>query len=358
MHIARSKLWHFAPNEAREILPTLACSALKQVLSLVGLRRRLSILIYHRVLPQPDPLFPDEIDAAGFDRQLAYLCECFTMISLSQAVHGLRTGTLPPRAACITFDDGYADNAAIVLPILQRHEVTATFFIASDFLDGGRMWNDTVIELIRAAPPALDLRALGCGEFILENDQQRHAAIATVLNALKYLPLEQRQVKVDRMCAQIPVPLRTDLMMTSDQVRTLHSAGMEIGGHTVNHPILACLEPAQARNEIAAGKEALEAITGSPVRFFAYPNGQPGLDYLGAHVSMVKQLGFDAAVSTSPGAAGANSDLFQLPRFTPWEMGRVRFTLSMIRNLQRRGHTVRDITGPFPDSGTLDQEKL
>jgi peptidoglycan/xylan/chitin deacetylase (PgdA/CDA1 family) len=115
---------------------------------------------------------------------------------------------------------------------------------------------------------------------------------------------------------------------------------MEIGGHTVNHPILARLDPAQARREIADGKEALEALVGSPVRSFAYPNGKPGQDYLAEHARMAREIGFDAAVSTSWGAASQASDSFQLPRFTPWDQGHGRFVLRMLQNMRRAGTTV------------------
>src|SRR6185312_1183545 len=123
--------------------------------------------------------------------------------------------------------------------------------------------------------------------------------------------------------------LPDNLMMTSEQVRVMHNSGMEIGGHTASHPILAQMENSAACADIATGKEMLEDITRAPVRFFAYPNGKPGRDYLPDHVRMVRKLGFDAAVSTAPGAARKGSDVYQLPRFTPWDRGTVRFTLRM-----------------------------
>jgi peptidoglycan/xylan/chitin deacetylase (PgdA/CDA1 family) len=93
------------------------------------------------------------------------------------------------------------------------------------------------------------------------------------------------------------------------------------------------MENDAARAEIAQGKEMLEEIVHAPVRLFAYPNGKPGQDYLSGHVTMLKYLGFDAAVSTAHGAARRGSDLYQLPRFTPWGRGLVRFTLQMAQNM-------------------------
>ncbi|MDN5752016.1 MAG: polysaccharide deacetylase family protein [Nitrosospira sp.] len=319
------------PMQTWTLLPSLA---LLHLFSPGGSHGRLSILIYHRVPFQPDPLFPDEGGAETFDRQMRLLTTCFNVISLFDAVQGLRQGKLPSRAACVTFDDGYADNAEVALPILQKHDIFATFFVAAGFLDGGRMWNDTVIELIRRAPgERLDLSGMGLGQFEIGTLPQRRQAIHSVLGKLKYLPPDLRRSRVEAMCALIPVRLPTNLMMTSEQIRVLHNAGMEIGGHTANHPILARLENDAARAEIATGKEMLESIIRAPVRLFAYPNGKPGNDYLPDHVRMVKDLGFDAAVSTAHGAARMGGDLYQLPRFTPWDRGQVRFTLRMAQNM-------------------------
>ncbi|MGH8762477.1 MAG: polysaccharide deacetylase family protein [Nitrosospira sp.] len=321
------------PMRAWALLPSL-CSA-------GGLRSRLSILIYHRVLPQPDTLFPEEGDVKTFDTQMRNLAASFKIIPFLDAVQGLRQGKLPPRAACITFDDGYADNAETALPVLQKYGIPATFFVSTSFLDGGRMWNDTVIELIRGAPGnTLDLSRMGLGQFEIGTVSQRRQAVYNVLGQLKYLPLESRQSRIKTLSTLIPVIPPSNLMMTSAQIRALHNAGMEIGGHTVNHPILARMENGAARAEIADGKEMLEGIIRAPVRLFAYPNGKPGRDYLPDHVRIVRELGFDAAVSTAHGAARVGSDLYQLPRFTPWDRGQLRFTLRMAQNMLRAVETV------------------
>jgi hypothetical protein len=196
------------------------------------------------------------------------------------------------------------------------------------------MWNDTVIELVRRAPgESLDLGEIDLGRFEIGSIPQRRQTIANLIDKLKYLPMKSRQVKVDELCALIPAVPPDDLMMTSNQIRALHACGMEIGGHTVNHPILARTEDSVASAEIANGKEMLEGIIRAPVRIFAYPNGKPERDYMRQHPEMVKHLGFDAAVSTAHGTATPGGDVYQLPRFTPWDRSDLRFTLRMARNM-------------------------
>ena len=157
---------HRAPKDAGS-LPGRSVSLrwLFHMLSPGGRNARLPVMIFHRVLHQPDPLFPGEPDAARFDAQLSLLGRWFNVLPLPDAIDGLREGRLPPRPLTITFDDGYADNCTVALPILQRHDLRAAFFVATDYLDGGRMWNDTVIEAVRGCSlPALDLSDLELGE--------------------------------------------------------------------------------------------------------------------------------------------------------------------------------------------------
>lgn len=299
-----------------------------------GGRRAPVILIYHRVLPEQDKLFPTEVHRAQFDRQLGWLRTRFNVLPLLEAVQLAAAGRLPARSACITFDDGYADNAEVALPVLQKHGLHATFFIATGFLDGGRMWNDTVIESVRRAPGAvLDATALGLGRHALGSWEARRQAVAALIGQLKYLPLAQRLQQVEQVARLARAALPDDLMLSSSQLRRLHAAGMGFGGHTVNHPILARLDSAAARREIAQGKAALEAVLDAPVRTFAYPNGKPGQDYLPEHVAMVRELGFEAAVSTSWGASRGDTDWWQLPRFTPWDQGIGKFSLRLARNM-------------------------
>jgi peptidoglycan/xylan/chitin deacetylase (PgdA/CDA1 family) len=280
----------------------------------------LLILIYHRVHSTPDPMFPGEVDAARFDWQMALLRKHCHPMPLAAGVEGLRQGSIPPRAVAVTFDDGYADNATVALPILQKHGIAATFFIAAGFLNGGRMWNDSVIEAVRRATgDTLDTGPIGLGRLPLTGTGQRGAAASTILSAIKHRPPEQRVALVTDLCASVRAVLPDDLMMTSDQVRVLSAAGMEIGAHTMTHPILRTLSDAAARQEIEQSRTVLEGVIGRPVKAFASPNGRPGDDYTERDRLIVESLGFDYAPSTRWGVASEQSDIYQLPRFTPWD---------------------------------------
>ena len=314
---------------------------LLQALAPAGNRSRLSVLIFHRVHAEADPLCPGEPHARSFDRQMDWIGRWFNVLPLAEAVEGLRNGSLPARPAVITFDDGYADNRTVALPILQSHGLTATFFIATGFLDGGRMWNDTLIETLRRCPgPLLDLTALGLDAYPTGSVEQRRAAISVLIPRLKYLEPAERLRRVEAIAEHAGADLPDDLMLTSAQLCEMARAGMTIGGHTVHHPILARLKDGEALAEMVEGRRRLEQIIGRPVRFFAYPNGKPDEDYTGAHVRLVREAGFEAALSTAWGAASPGCDLYQIPRFSPWDRSAWRYGLRLAGNLRRDGYAM------------------
>jgi peptidoglycan/xylan/chitin deacetylase (PgdA/CDA1 family) len=323
-------------DQGQSVIDMLLRTAL-HALSPAGRGGRLSIVIFHRVLPAPDPLFPGDMDRDRFSRVCAWFSAWFNVMPLDEALRRQAEGGLPERALAITFDDGYADNHDIAMPILRAHRLSATFFIATGFLNGGRMWNDTVVEsLRRCSDTVMDLSPLGLpglGRLHLDSYQARRQATYQLLEATKYLPIGQREAMANRIARSVDASLPQDLMMTTSQVRAMLAAGMQIGAHTINHPILSSLDDVQAHAEIAGGKAALEALIQYPVTLFAYPNGKPGRDYRARDVSLVRKAGFEAAVSTASGVwRPAREDCFQIPRFTPWDTRRWAFGTRMARN--------------------------
>lgn len=296
-----------------------------------GSNARLTVLLYHRVLKCADPLLPGEPDAVAFDAQMAALARLCNVLPLDEAVERVRCGALPARAVSITFDDGYRDNLEVAMPILHRHGLGATFFIASGFLDGGRMMHDTVVETVRRLPTGqIDLHWIGLGQRRVDNLDSRLALIAEFVGQVKYLNFDQRRDACERLGSLSPSDLPTDLMMTSAQVRQAHHAGMHIGAHTHDHPILAKSSVAEARHQINRSREELAGLLGTAPRLFAYPNGKPTLDYSREHVALVKEAGFDAAVSVAFGCTTRDSDHFQIPRFIPWDHNPKKFAVRVL----------------------------
>jgi peptidoglycan/xylan/chitin deacetylase (PgdA/CDA1 family) len=297
-------------------------------LSLAG--RRLTIVLFHRVLAAPDPLLPDEPDVHRFAEILQWLGGTFNIMTLREAVATLAESRLPRRALVITFDDGYADNATEALPALQAAGLPATFFVTTKFIAGGLMWNDRVIEAVRAWPgPVIDLTPHGLPRFAV--DPPRHRVAGQLLNAMKYLDFPRREQIASELLAASGSQV-TRLMMDAAQIRALHAAGMEIGAHTHSHPILARLGQPEARAEIATNKALLEQVTGARVTSFAYPNGRLATDFTAEHPALVEELGFDCAVTTMPGTVATAAHRLELPRLSPWDRTRTRYLARLARH--------------------------
>ncbi len=301
-----------------------------------GRRARLSILLYHRVVPEFDPLLPGEPDADLFDIQMRTVASVFRVLPLDEAVERLFAGTLPARSACITFDDGYRNNFEIAYPILRRHGLTATFFIATGYLGGGRMFNDTVVETVRSLPPGpLDLDWIGLGTRTIGPRGSRSSLLSDFIAAVKTMPAHERDAASERLAGhELRAHLPTDLMMTPEQVRLLAQGGMSIGGHTVDHPILSALGREEAWLQIRRNRDELTSLVGSAPSTFAYPNGKPG-DYAEEHVQMVERAGYSAAVSTTCAVATRHSNRYDLPRTGIWHRRPLRMAASLLLGARR-----------------------
>lgn len=293
---------------------------------------RLLILTYHRILAEPDPLIPGEPDAALFEIHARFIAQHFTVLPLADAARQLADGQLPELAACITFDDGYANNLHVALPILRQHGLTATVFVATGLLGNGYMFNDTIIESMRACQtPRLDLSALDLGHIDLGDNAARAAAAGRLIERFKYEPPAERAEYAARIAERAGLTEPPRLMMTPDELCQLHAAGIDIGAHTVSHPILTQLSATEAQDEIDASRGTLTDLLGSAPQTFAYPNGQPGQDYGAAHVEMVRNAGFACAVSTAARCAAGSDDPFELPRVTIWSATSAKLTANLVR---------------------------
>ncbi len=293
---------------------------------------RLAILVFHRVAPARDPLRVRTGTVDEFRVQMRILKQFFRPVSISDGLRLLEEGRLPERSVAVTFDDGYADNARLALPVLQEVGVPAAFFIATGYLDGGRMWNDTVLEAVRRIPLGrYDVPELGPGPVELLSESGRQPLALALLKAVKHLEPSRREAAAEALASLSPDPLPQDLMMRSEDVRALADTGMEVGGHTRTHPILRLLGDREAEEEIRGGIEDLRAISGRPVTLFAYPNGRRGEDYGDREVAILERAGISAAFVSNRGITTSRSHRLQLPRLNPLHRTPLKFGYALWR---------------------------
>jgi peptidoglycan/xylan/chitin deacetylase (PgdA/CDA1 family) len=293
---------------------------------------RLCIANYHRILESIDPLLNTEPDVKMFRWQMELLAEFFHVMPLHDAVMALASRSIPPRAVCVTFDDGYRSMHELALPILKELDLPATVFVTTGHMQEGSMWNDRIVEAMRRlSSGVLDLADVGLGIYRFETIPERQKALDKLIHDSKYLPPQARLAviqKLEMIVGDIPA---SQPMLSREMIMDLAQNGIEIGGHTVSHPILTRLDDAAARSEIIENKRHLEAIIEKPLRLFAYPNGKADVDFDERHVQMVKDAGYDAAFTTAIGPATNQHDRYRLPRSRPWDTTPFLFGLRLFR---------------------------
>jgi peptidoglycan/xylan/chitin deacetylase (PgdA/CDA1 family) len=293
-------------------------------------RGKLSILIYHQVLAEFDPMRPTEPTAKMFDWQMALLARYFTPLSLNEALERLAAGTLPANAVCVTFDDGYLNNLTVAQPILAKYRIPATVYVATAFRQGDNMWNDRIQDL--CADQRRQQLKTAEGAVALGDWPSRIAAAQQLLKQLKYLPVAERLQAVDALYQLNHAADYPARMMNDAQLQQLAALGVTIGAHTHNHPILKSLDSEAQQIEIAQNKNLLEQILQLPVEHFAYPNGVEGRDFDDVAVQLVAAAGFKSAVMTNWGYSTADTPVHRLKRFTPWDQQPLKFHLRLIKN--------------------------
>lgn len=298
---------------------------------------RLCIVNYHRILPAPDPLLHSEPVVDIFRWQMELLASCFNVLPLHDAVQMLQTERMPPRAVAITFDDGYRSTHDLALPILREFGLPATVFVTTGHMEKGSMWNDIILEATRRLPDGeLELHDIGCGSYPLYTTADRQHTALALTERSKYLPPPERAQLRHKLEALAGGTLEQELMLTRDMVRALSQNNIEIGGHTITHPILTRIDDDAARAEIVGNKQQLEAILGKRLRLFAYPNGKQGVDFDARHARMVRDAGYAAAFTTAVGAATRHSDLYEIPRSRPWDSHPLMFAGRLLQWLSGR----------------------
>lgn len=318
----------------------------QQIFHVLG-RGKLTVLPYHKVPHRANPLAGPEPDVESFDRLLQDTMRLFRILPLDEALQALRAGNLPPRAACITFDDGYPDWLNGVVPVLEKHGAHATFFITTGQFQGLPMWHERILHAVGSAPegtPELRLTGASLPPQSVGSFAERKVAIQHLDRFLKYQPPDQRELWLQELEHQAGASPKDVPVMSESDLRDLHARGFGIGAHTVSHPILSSCAVDRAYEEVAGSREMLESMVRGKVTAFAYPNGVPERDFGPEHIDMVRRAGYTSAFTTHHGTASIETSQFQIPRFAPWGPSVARMKAQFARNLTQRSRILSEET--------------
>ena len=222
-----------------------------------------------------------------FAAQLDYLAATYNVIPLDRLI----SGELPARPLLITIDDAYRSVFEIAAPMLAQRRLPAVLFVNPRPVSEAFVPVDHVICLLGGP------RAEGVVRDAIGEVAGRDAATAAAANPNALGPGLREAVK-QRLIAKLgttETALHRDLelFLTSDQIRQLPGLGVEVANHTTSHTLCRTLSAGERHDEIAGAKDAIEALTGRPVRAFAFPWGQSG-DATPAVLDVVRASGHQA----------------------------------------------------------------
>jgi peptidoglycan/xylan/chitin deacetylase (PgdA/CDA1 family) len=297
------------------------------------------ILMYHRVAAGVADPWRLCVSPQNFAEHMDVLRRFYQPVRLNQLAS---RRAVRNRMVAVTFDDGYADNLHAALPILQRNDIPATFFLTSGMLSIEReFWWDELERLLlrrESLPRTLQLTvgaesrlfeaggAAGPCESLqrqIESRQPWEAGPGTrigfyyaVWQWLGTLAEESRDTALAQIRHQLGEPEVTrdsHRSLNPDEVIRLASASrIDIGAHSVTHPMLSAQSPDAQRWEMRQSKQDLEALIGRPVAGFAYPHG----DYGPETVDLARESGFDFACTVDGGCVARNTQPYRLPRLS------------------------------------------
>jgi len=302
------------------------------------------VLLYHRITEVSTDPWGLCVKPERFAEHLEILRKFGRSLHLGAAVEALREGRVPSRSTIITFDDGYADNLYRAKPLLERFDMPATVFVTTGKLrTGAEFWWDELDRLLLqpgTIPSKLDLTirqqayAWELGQaanytvreardhrhwtMYDENDPtQRHSLYRSIYRLLWPLPEHERGKVMDELvtwAAAAPPARASHRCLTLEELPVLAQTPLiDIGAHTVTHPVLSMTTGQDQDQEIRGSKNSIEEILGRPVSQFAYPFGGRG-SYSRRTIRAVREAGFDGACSTVPNLVWQRTDPFRIPR--------------------------------------------
>jgi peptidoglycan/xylan/chitin deacetylase (PgdA/CDA1 family) len=276
-----------------------------------------AILMYHRVEPRKNLwFFPYSITVSDFENQLKYLLKHYTILSLEELVENIyERKPISKKAVTLTFDDGYKDNYLYAYPILKKYGVPATIFLTTGPIDSGELfWWDKILYVVQhTTRDVLEIDEIG--SFPLRSSGERIRAASSLLKRLAGFPEPEKNLLIERIvrmsAVNIPAGLGKDVNLSWADVREMNRSGINIGAHSVTHPILTKLSPEQVEGEVIQSKKAIEERLDREVTAFSYPGGR----FSKGTTDFLKESGFRCALTSIARMTNLESN--------PYELGRI-----------------------------------
>ena len=278
---------------------------------------RLLVLAWHNV--EPTWCFPATRGSGtrGLQAQLAFLRRTANVVPLAGALAALGRGDpLPPRPVALTFDDGYRDQLELAVPMLERLELPATFFLVPGLLDGTvqAWWEQLAWIFTRATKDSVVWEGRTVG---LRSPAERRTSLLAVLENLKRRDRRGRDAALEELldrCAPEGTLEERAAFLDWDAARRLDRRGFTVESHSLVHSILAEEPESGQEQDLVTSRRRLQQELDLPIDLLAYPNGKRG-DYSRATVAAAARAGYSHALTTVEGWNRPSTEPYEVHRF-------------------------------------------
>ena len=292
-------------------------------------KKQFLILMYHRVIPKNEVEHEIQagmyVDPLFFEMHVEYLNKYFLIMPLSEINLYAEdsSGRLKNTPVCfLTFDDGWYDFYKYAFQILKAHRIPATVFLPTKYINTDNVfWTDRIANLyhqIVNVSYARNIRNSG-NDFLAEklesiggSTQEKIEAAISILKNQDYDRVLNTLSLLEERWEIKPITNKRSFL-NWDEVREMADTRLiAFGSHTNNHRILTKLTGDEIYQELYLSKTKLlyEKVVGTDFIPFSYPNG----DHDDRVVNIVKDAGYNVAVTTEKGWNTSNTSLFRLNR--------------------------------------------
>lgn len=275
------------------------------------------VLGLHRILAETEKERSDSLPGmilseATFVDLIDYLHKRMQFITLEAFLQdgaGARAGDKP--RCLVTFDDAWTDTGARAVPLLKQRAMPAIVFVPVELIGKQEgFWIEQFVDAWKNPSSRARLAPLVNRVPVAKG---KVCGLEEVIQWLLHMPARDRESFLEGLL----LPKchngngNVDSIMSWEQLARIKDQGIEIGGHTVTHPLLSYEDDETVDRELRRGKQILEQRLGVPVRAFAYPNGDRDQRVRGRVIA----AGYACAFTTAPGCYGRNHDKYEIPRF-------------------------------------------
>lgn len=258
----------------------------------------------------------DEKSQEQFEQTLLWFKSRYNLVSINELREHIYNGKPLKNACMLSVDDGWRSTYDVIYPVMRKHNVPFTIFVSPHVMETGMNFWYYTYQFCNQDEIKAELINRGW----YSDDAKSFAADML----LKQLPIDEIYDVLNAILAKHPEIEIPRGFMNTNEVLELHRSGLvEVGAHTVMHPVLANETAERVKTEVRGSVERLSDILNKQVESFAYPNGLENLDFSTREMDIVNECGIKCAFSVNPGVINGKTNSMSIPRWG--SMARLKF---------------------------------